>query len=87
MKKYFDVAYCFGAAIVILGAWGKITHVRGANILLTIGLLSEVVLFVLQGIQILRGESTPVGDVTVNVDMSETNSLIKKGFRLGSDTK
>lgn len=51
LNKIFNVLYCLGAAIVILGAWAKILHKPAANVILTIGLLTEATLFVFMGIQ------------------------------------
>lgn len=39
-----------GAAIVIIGAWGKLTHQPWANFALTLGLLTEAVLFTISGL-------------------------------------
>ncbi|GAB4029508.1 type IX secretion system motor protein PorL/GldL [Spirosoma gilvum] len=43
--------YSAGAAVVIAGAWAKITHNEQFGWLLTAGLLTEVVIFVLYAIQ------------------------------------
>lgn len=43
--------YAAGAAVVIFGAWAKIMHVEGANIWITAGLLTEVLIFILYAIQ------------------------------------
>lgn len=39
-----------GAAVVIVGAWGKLTHQPWANVALTVGLLTEAVIFTISGI-------------------------------------
>ena len=44
-KKFMNMAYGLGAAIVIVGALFKIMHWPGAGIMLTIGLLTEAVIF------------------------------------------
>jgi len=49
--KIVPTAYALGAAVVIVGAWAKITHIEGATNLLTAGLLTEAVIFVLYAIQ------------------------------------
>jgi len=36
---------CIGAAIVIFGAWAKITHQGFADVMLTIGLFTESIIF------------------------------------------
>jgi len=51
MKKAINVCFAFGAAVVVLGAWAKLVHKPYADIALTIGLLTEVALFIVMGIQ------------------------------------
>lgn len=46
-NRFFHVFYNLGASVVIIGAWAKITHVPGGNTLLTIGLLTECVVFLI----------------------------------------
>jgi hypothetical protein len=50
-EKLFNFLYALGAAIVIFGAWQKITHRPLADIFLTIGLLTEVALFIIMAFQ------------------------------------
>lgn len=50
-SRIVPTAYAVGAAVVIVGAWAKITHVEGATNLLTIGLLTEAVIFLLYAVQ------------------------------------
>ena len=46
-KTIMNLAYCLGAAVVIIGAWAKILHLPIADIMLTVGLLTEAVIFVI----------------------------------------
>lgn len=46
-QKFFNFAYSIGAAIVIWGALFKILHLPGGNTLLSIGMGTEVLMFVL----------------------------------------
>ncbi len=46
-QRFFNFAYSIGAAIVIWGALFKILHLPGGNALLSIGMGTEVVMFVL----------------------------------------
>lgn len=46
-QRFFNFAYSIGAAIVIWGALFKILHLRGGNALLSIGMGTEVLMFVL----------------------------------------
>jgi gliding motility-associated protein GldL len=44
-EKLVNVVVCVGAAVVIFGAWQKITHQRLADFFLTAGLLTEALIF------------------------------------------
>lgn len=46
-QRFFNFAYSIGAAIVIWGALFKILHLPGGNMLLSIGMGTEVMMFVL----------------------------------------
>ncbi len=50
-KKVMGVVYGFGASIVLVGALFKLTHWPGANIMLTVGLLTEAVIFFLSAFE------------------------------------
>ena len=47
----YNFVYSFGAAIVILGAWLKITHMSfgpiTGNVALTVGLITEAIIFII----------------------------------------
>ena len=46
-QRFFNFAYSIGAAIVIWGALFKILHLPGGNFLLSLGMGTEVVMFIL----------------------------------------
>jgi gliding motility-associated protein GldL len=46
IDKLVNVVVCMGAAIVIFGAWQKITHQALADFFLTAGLLTEAIIFI-----------------------------------------
>lgn len=46
-QRFFNFAYSIGAAIVILGALFKILHLPGGNFLLSVGMGTEVLMFIL----------------------------------------
>ena len=46
-QRFFNFAYSIGAAVVIWGALFKILHLPGGNALLSIGMGTEVLMFVL----------------------------------------
>lgn len=54
-KKLFNMAYGFGASVVIIGALFKITHFEiagiGGNLLLTIGLVTEAIIFAISAFE------------------------------------
>ncbi len=46
LDRIVNIVVCMGAAIVIFGAWQKITHQPMADFFLTAGLITEAVIFV-----------------------------------------
>ena len=54
-KKLFNMAYGLGASVVIIGALFKITHFEiagiGGNLLLTIGLVTEAIIFAISAFE------------------------------------
>jgi len=46
-EKLVNIVVCVGAAVVIFGAWAKILHKPFADIMLTIGLLTEATIFII----------------------------------------
>ena len=48
-QTFMNYAYSWGAAIVILGALFKLTHIPGANLMLFIGMGTEVLVFFISG--------------------------------------
>lgn len=45
-----NLLFGVGAAVVIIGAWGKLIHMPWANMALTVGLLTEAFIFAFSGI-------------------------------------
>lgn len=87
MKKAINVCFAFGAAIVVLGAWAKLVHKPYADTALTIGLLTEVVLFVVMGIQELFVKDDTYGVPLQKVDgtdlstgLNDLNKTLKQIF-------
>jgi hypothetical protein len=86
MKKFenwLNVATSFGATIVIVGAWQKITHQSSADVFLTVGLLTEAVIFALYGILYMKSpmETTTVTKnevVKVDTNIEESVNLNKE---------
>ena len=55
-KNFMKYLYGWGAAVVIVGALFKITHWPGATVLLTIGLLTEAIIFFFSAFEPLHEE-------------------------------
>ena len=50
-QTFMQYAYSWGAAIVILGTLFKLTHLPGANVMLFVGMGTEVLVFILSGFE------------------------------------
>lgn len=50
-QTFMQYAYSWGAAVVILGTLFKLTHLDGANLMLFVGMGTEVFVFVLSGFE------------------------------------
>jgi len=50
-QTFMNYAYSWGAAIVILGTLFKLTHIPGANLMLFIGMGTEVFVFIVSGFE------------------------------------
>ena len=50
-QTFMQYAYSWGAAVVILGTLFKLTHIAGANMMLFIGMGTEVFVFVISGFE------------------------------------
>lgn len=50
-KIVMNFIYGMGAAVVIVGAWAKILHLPIANIMITVGLLTEAVIFAISAFE------------------------------------
>lgn len=87
MKKTLNIVASFGAAVVIFGAWAKLLHKPYADFMLTCGLLTEALIFILYGIiGFSEKEETHTPQSTSNSDeltdsIKTLNSTIKKIFK------
>lgn len=64
-QTFLNYAYSWGAAVVILGALFKITHISYADIMLFIGMGTEVVVFFISGFDVPK--STDDGGTVTGV--------------------
>ena len=57
-QRFFNFAYSIGAAIVIWGALFKILHLPGGNFLLSLGMGTEVLMFILTASTVRRANTS-----------------------------
>ena len=69
-QTFLNYAYSWGASIVILGTLFKLTHIPGANLMLFIGMGTEVVVFFLSAFD------RPFEKGSIEIDASFFRSLI-----------
>ncbi|MDE5739805.1 MAG: gliding motility protein GldL, partial [Bacteroidaceae bacterium] len=50
-QTFLNYAYSWGASVVIAGALFKLTHIAGADIMLFLGMGTEVIVFFLAGFE------------------------------------
>lgn len=71
IEKISNLIYSLGAAIVIFGAWAKIIHKPYADLMLTVGLLTEATLFVYMGASDWLKKSPPMQTISDAVSMDK----------------
>lgn len=69
-KNIMSKIYGLGAAVVIVGAWAKILHLKIADVMLTVGLLTEALIFIISAFE-------PVHD---DVDWSRVYPELAENF-------
>ncbi|MCF0192319.1 MAG: gliding motility protein GldL [Prevotella sp.] len=76
-QTFLNYAYSWGAAVVILGALFKLTHQDGANLMLYIGMGTEVIVFFLSGFD-RPFDKTEIGkDLPIHVTDDEEEPLFE----------
>ena len=80
-QVFMNYAYSWGAAVVILGTLFKLTHIPGANLMLFIGMGTEVFVFFISGFEktyekVPSQENTPVVTGIPQVTISSTMNFI-----------
>ncbi len=70
-QMFLNYAYSWGASIVILGALFKLTHIAGADLMLFLGMGTEVFVFFLAGFERPYDED---GKAPVNTQEEETGT-------------
>ena len=74
-NRLVNVVVCVGAAVVIFGAWAKILHKSFADIMLTVGLLTEAAIFLIYAILPPPDQGAP--GVPVPVESDKGNPALK----------
>lgn len=67
-NRLVNVIVCVGAAVVIFGAWAKILHKSFADVMLTVGLLTEAAIFIIYAILPPPDQGAPAAPATVEGD-------------------
>ena len=80
-QTFMQYAYSWGAAIVILGTLFKLTHLPGANVMLFLGMGTEVLVFVLSGFERVteKAEETNVNAANVQQEVLPQNAMAVSG--------
>ena len=81
-QQFLNYAYSWGASIVILGALFKITHIKGADFMLFLGMGTEVIVFFLAGFERLYDDDKSeqnADDTSVNAGNVSGGTIIIGG--------
>ena len=79
-QTFMQYAYSWGAAIVILGTLFKLTHLPGANIMLFVGMGTEVLVFILSGFErVTEKAEEPVGETAYQHSAPQGGAVIIGG--------
>ncbi|MCR5314060.1 MAG: gliding motility protein GldL [Bacteroidaceae bacterium] len=70
-QTFLNFAYSWGASIVILGALFKLTHIAGADVMLFLGMGTEVIVFFLAGFE----HQTAIGEDVDNAAEDARNAI------------
>ncbi|MBA4139213.1 MAG: gliding motility protein GldL, partial [Segetibacter sp.] len=74
-NRLVNVIVCVGAAIVLVGAWSKLLHKSFADVMLTVGLLTEAFIFLVYAILPPPDQGTP--GVPVPLESEKGNPALK----------
>lgn len=87
INRIINIGYCVGGSIVILGAWSKLLHKPFANTMLTIGLLTEALLFLCMSVQEFspaaeqkQAQGSAADNSELTTTLKATNSILTKIF-------
>ena len=97
-QTFLNYAYSWGASVVILGTLFKLTHLPGADVMLYIGMGTEVLVFFISafdrpfdktadGMPLQSGSgATPQGKQPAFVDLSQIESALKQMLKTVKET-
>lgn len=78
-QTFMQYAYSWGAAIVILGTLFKLTHLPGANLMLFVGMGTEVLVFVLSGFERVTGKAEESANEVQQAAVSQPGAVVITG--------
>ena len=74
-QTFLNYAYSWGASVVILGTLFKLTHLPGANLMLYLGMCTEVLVFFLSAFDRPFDKTTIGLDLTTGTDTSKETEV------------
>lgn len=77
-QTFLNYAYSWGASIVILGTLFKLTHLPGANIMLYVGMGTEVVVFFISAFDRPFDKTAEGKDLPTHVDNEDADDLLNE---------
>lgn len=78
-QTFMQYAYSWGAAIVILGTLFKLTHLPGANIMLFVGMGTEVLVFILSGFERVTEKAEESANEAQQAAVSQPGAVVITG--------
>ena len=87
-QTFMNYAYSWGAAVVILGTLFKLTHIPGANLMLFIGMGTEVFVFFVSGFdRPFNSQNTELADEFIDLeDLEAMKEAAQTGAEAGAAT-
>ncbi|MEY4337021.1 MAG: gliding motility protein GldL [Bacteroidota bacterium] len=86
LEKYVNIIVSVGAAVVIFGAWAKILHKSFADIMLTVGLLTEAAIFLLYAYLEVKKSEVPAAAAAGTAAATPGADLLKETIEKYLDT-
>ena len=77
-NRLVNIIVCVGAAVVLVGAWSKLLHKSFADIMLTVGLLTEAAIFLVYAILPPPDSGSSAAPVVVEMDKNPALKSMEK---------